>query len=159
MGLLDRLRGRDDAAPAEHATEPAGREPLETVESITSRRPGAEEEAELESARGRYAEYGIRPADLATVAAAYERALDEAGDERPAAECVAVIATAIGDHLLGHGYRWVVSTDPFGTDLAVEPRRRPVPVVVRTLVAVRWMQREHGWVEPVVSHLARAGRR
>jgi signal transduction histidine kinase len=32
-----------------------------------------------------------------------------------------------------------VSTDPFGTDLAVEPPRRPVPVVVRTLVAVRWI--------------------
>jgi hypothetical protein len=34
-----------------------------------------------------------------------------------------------------------------------------VPVVVRTLVAVRWMQRESGWVTGVVEHLARAGRR
>ena len=52
----------------------------------------------------------------------------------------------------------MVSTDPFGTDVAVEPPRRGVPVVVRTLVAVRWMKRERGWVEGVVTHLAGAGR-
>jgi len=74
-------------------------------------------------------------------------------------DCVTVVSTAIGDHLTGHGYRWVVSTDPFGTDLAVEPPHRPVPVVVGTLVAARWMARDSGWVEPVVTHLARAGRR
>ena len=47
------------------------------------------------------------------------------------------------------GYRWVVSTDPFGTDLAVEPPRRGIPVVTRMLVAVRWMARETGWIPGV----------
>ena len=126
------------------------------VETITSRRPTAEEEATLEAARAHYAERGIDPADLTSIAVAYEAALAEAGEEGAASECVTVLSTAIGDHLTQHGYRWVVSTDPFGTDLAVEPPRRAVPVVVRTLVAVRWMQRETGWVEPVVTHLARA---
>ena len=66
---------------------------------------------------------------------------------------------AFGDHLVGAGYRWVVTNDPFGTDVAVEPPRRGVPVVLRTLVAVRWMKRERGWVENVVGHLARTARR
>ena len=161
MGWLDRLRSRDDADdhdPVSSTDGGARDDAVAPVETITSRRPTAEEEARLEAARARYAEHGIDPADLATVASAYEAALVEAGEEGTASECVTVIATAIGDHLTHHGYRWVVSTDPFGTDLAVEPPRRPVPVVVHTLVAVRWMQRERGWVEPVVGHLARAGR-
>lgn len=163
MGWRDRLRGRDrdDAAGDEPAPVPAddAEDAVAAVDTITSRRLTAEEEATLEAARARYGERGIDPADLASIAAAYEAALAEAGDEGTAPECVDVLSTAIGDHLTHHGYRWVVSTDPFGTDLAVEPPRRPVPVVVRTLVAVRWMQRETGWVEPVVTHLARAGRR
>lgn len=167
MGWRDRLRGRDRDAAGE---EPAGAvddtdgadgsdDAVSGVETITSRRPTAAEEEPLEAARARYAEHGIDPADLSSIAAAYEAALAEAGEEGAASELVTVLSTAIGDHLTHHGYRWVVSTDPFGTDLAVEPPRRPVPVVVRTLVAVRWMQRETGWVEPVVTHLARAGGR
>ncbi len=161
MGLLDRLRGRD-RGDADGGPDPGTAETddvLAPVESITSRRLTAEEEATLEVARAGFAERGIDPADLSSVSAAYERLLGEAGDQGAAPECVSLISTAIGDHLVGHGYRWVVSTDPFGTDLAVEPPRRAVPVVVRTLVAVRWMQRESGWIEPVVTHLARAGRR
>ena len=166
MGWRDRLRGRDrdHAAGDEPAAVPpddadGADDAMSAVDTITARRPTAEEEATLEAARARYAERGIDPSDLATIAAAYEAALAEAGDEGAAPEVVAVLSTAIGDHLTHHGYRWVVSTDPFGTDLAVEPPRRPEPVVVRTLVAVRWMQRESGWVEPVVTHLARAGGR
>ncbi len=161
MGWLDRFRDRgdaDDHEPVATTDGGAGDDAVAPVETITSRRPTAEEEASLEEARARYAERGIDPADLATIAAAYEAALVEAGAEGAASELVSVLSTAIGDHLTHHGYRWVVSTDPFGTDLAVEPPRRPVPVVVRTLVAVRWMQRESGWVEPVVGHLARIGR-
>ncbi len=158
--MLDRLRGRDPDDAPEDTDLPAAEDddPVQAVDTITSRRPTPEEEARLDAARERYAERGIDPADLASIAAAYETALAEVGDEDPS-DCVAVLSTAIGDHLTGHGYRWVVSTDPFGTDLAVEPPRRPVPVVVGTLVAARWMARDSGWVEPVVSHLARAGRR
>lgn len=167
MGWRDRLRGRDrdDADGDEPAADviedtAGGADGAATVvETITSRRPTAEEEATLAAARAQYAERGIDPADLASIAVAYDTALAEAGEEGAASECVTVLSTAIGDHLTHHGYRWVVSTDPFGTDLAVEPPRRAVPVVVRTLVAVRWMQRETGWVGPVVTHLARAGHR
>jgi hypothetical protein len=157
MGIIDRIRGRE--RPDDDAPSNPGEDAVEPVESVTTRPPTPEEEADLEAARTRYAERGIDPTDLASIAAAYEQALEEAGHEGSASECVTVLATAIGDHLTGHGYRWVVSTDPFGTDLAVEPPRRKVPVVVHTLVAVRWMQRESGWVEPVVAHLAAAGSR
>jgi hypothetical protein len=164
MGFLDRLRGRehpDDDAPPEVDAAPldASEDAMEPMESVSTRPPTPEEEAELEEARTRYAARGIDPSDLASIAAAYDQALEEAAHEGTVSECVTVLATAIGDHLTGHGYRWVVSTDPFGTDLAVEPPRRKVPVVVHSLVAVRWMQRESGWVEPVVTHLATAGSR
>ncbi len=108
--------------------------------------------------RARYADHGIDPADLATIEAAWDRAV-AAPDDDAAAEVVDVIGTAVGDHLVTAGYRWVVSSDPFGTDLAVEPPRKGVPVVTRMLVAVRWMARETGWVTGVVEHLARSGRR
>jgi hypothetical protein len=158
VGLLDRWRGlgRDDGAEPEPGA-PSPDDAVTPVESITSRRPSPEEEAALDAARVLYPAHDIDPTDLSSIATAYERALEEAGEEGAAPELVTVLATAIGDHLVGHGYRWVVSTDPFGTDLAVEPPRRPVPVVVHTLVAVRWVKRETGWVEPVVEHLARAG--
>ena len=163
MGLLDRWRGRDDekstSSEPESSGGPAPVEATEPVDTITSRRPSPEEESVLDAARAHYAAHGIDPADLSSIASAYERALDEAGEEGGAAEAVTVLATAVGDHLVTRGYRWVVTTDPFGTDLAVEPPRRPVPVVVSTLVAVRWMQRERGWLTGVVEHLARAGSR
>ena len=159
MGWLDRLRGSGDDGHQDPVAPPdgGGDEDAAPVEAITTRRPNPEEQARLDAARAGYAARGIDPADLTSIAAAYDAALAESGEEAAAAESVTVLATAIGDHLTHHGYRWVVSTDPFGTDLAVEPPRRPVPVVVRTLVAVRWMQRETGWVEPVVGHLARTG--
>ena len=38
------------------------------------------------------------------------------GVDETAADAVTVIGTAIGDHLVTvGGYRWVMSTDPFGT--------------------------------------------
>ena len=84
---------------------------------------------------------GIDPGDLATVAAAYDRALDRHEGE-DASAVIDMLGTAMGDHLVTvGGYRWVVCIDPFGTDLAVEPPRRGVPVVTRMLVAVRWMAR------------------
>ncbi len=178
MGFLDRLRGRgdDDAtAPAEDAegAGDAGRfgdagtagsgavEGVEPLEEIGVRRLSPEEEAVLEEARAGYAAHGIDPADLSTIAAAYDRAVDRVGDSGDAtSDVVAVLGTAIGDHLVAvAGYRWVMSTDPFGTDLAVEPPRRGVPVVTRMLVAVRWMARERGWVAGVTGHLADVGRR
>ncbi|HET7762092.1 MAG TPA: hypothetical protein VFL46_06995 [Phycicoccus sp.] len=163
MGLLDRWRGRENEEATSSGSEPSGGtaplEATEPVDTITSRRPTADEESVLDAARAHYAAHAIDPADLASIASAYERALDEAGEEGAAAEAVTVLATAVGDHLVTRGYRWVVTTDPFGTDLAVEPPRRPVPVVVSTLVAVRWMQRERGWLTGVVEHLARAGSR
>lgn len=162
MGLFDRMRGRgaDDDDASTEAPRVEGVEGVEPLEEIGVRRPTAEEESTLQAARAGYAEHGIDPADLATVVTAYELALDAHDEAADSSAVVAMIATAIGDHLVATaGYRWVVSTDPFGTDLAVEPPARGVPVVTRTLVAVRWMGRERGWIPGVTTHLARAGRR
>ncbi len=166
MGFLDRLRGRDDPATTPDddpdAVSGAGGDDdlagVDAVEEIGIRRLTAEEEATLEAARAGYAAHGIDPADLASIAAAYDRALDDLGDE-DSSGVVEVLGTAVGDHLVAAaGYRWVVSSDPFGTDLAVEPPRRGVPVVTRMLVATRWLGRERGWVPGVVGHLAQVGR-
>lgn len=159
MGILERFRRRDDSDGSD--ADAGGGESFDDVapvEEVATRPLTAEEDARLESQRLRYADLDIDPADLSTIAAAWEAAVDR-GHEDEASDVVTTVSTAIGDHLVGHGYRWVMSTDPFGTDLAVEPPRRGVPVVVRTLVAVRWMQRQRGWLEGVVTHLARAGRR
>jgi hypothetical protein len=166
MGFLDKLRGRDDGPTAPDDDPDAvsgsgagdGLDGIDAVEEIGTRRLTPEEQAELEAVRAGYAEHGIDPADLDSVAAAYDRALDRHDDEDSSA-VVELLGTAVGDHLVAvGGYQWVVSTDPFGTDLAVEPPRRGVPVVTRMLVAVRWMGRERGWIPGVVGHLARVGR-
>ena len=128
--------GYDPVTEADRAAERALREAIETA----------------------YPDHGIDPADLASIATAYDRAV-ERPDDADTASVIDVLGTAIGDHLVSAGgYRWVVSTDPFGTDLAVEPPRRGVPVVTTMLVAVRWMSRERGWVDGVVGHLVRIGR-
>ena len=166
MGLFDRLRGRDDGSPGPEddpdavsgstGDDTAGVEP---VEEVGIRRLTAEEEAALEVVRTGYAGHGIDPADLESIAAAYDRALEAHDDDHDSASVVDLLGTAVGDHLVAAGgYRWVVATDPFGTDLAVAPPRRGVPVVTRMLVAVRWMGRERGWVSGVVGHLADVGR-
>ena len=162
MGLFDRLRGRETDAedatddPAAGGSEVEG---VESLEEIGIRRLTAEDESTLDEVRARYAEHGIAPADLDTIAAAYDRALDAGEGAVESSDVVALVSTAIGDHLVATaGHRWVVSTDPFGTDLAVEPPRPGLPVVPRTMVAVRWMGRERGWIPGVVGHLARAGR-
>jgi hypothetical protein len=166
MGFLDKLRGRDDGPPPPDDDPDAvsGTRPdddldgIYAVEEVGTRRLTADEEAGLEAARAGYAAHGIDPADLDSVAAAYDRALEHHGDD-DASSVVEVLGTAVGDHLVAvGGYRWVVSTDPFGTDLAVEPPRRGMPVVTRMLVATRWMARERGWIPGVVGHLARVGR-
>ena len=168
MGLFDRIRGRDtddgrDGTASERSApegDGGSLEGVEPVESVGTRRLTGDEEAALEQVRGAYAEHGIDPADLASIAAAYDTALErhDGGDES-AAEAVTVIGTALGDHLVAAGgYRWVMSTDPFGTDLAVEPPRRGIPVVTRMLVAVRWMARERDWLVGVAEHLVRLGR-
>ena len=164
MGFLDRIRGRggDDGpqAPDEEARPTDGEvvDGVAPLEEIGVRRLTAEEEQALEAARAGYAEHDIDPVDLETVVAAYDRALEQ-HDAEDASAVVDLLGTAIGDHLVATaGYRWVVSTDPFGTDLAVEPPRRGIPVVTRMLVAVRWMARETGWIPGVIGHLARMGR-
>lgn len=166
MGFLDKLRGRDAGSPgpdddpdAVSGTADVGDlDGIDAVEEIGTRRLTADEEAALEAVRTGYAEHGIDPADLDSIAAAYDRALDRHDDEDSSA-VVELLGTAVGDHLVAvGGYGWVVSSDPFGTDLAVEPPRRGVPVVTRMLVAVRWMSRERGWMPGVVGHLARTGR-
>ena len=167
MGFLDRLRGRDDAATPPDDDPDAvsgsgggddGLDGIEALDEIGTRRLTPEEEAGLEAVRAGYAEHGIDPADLDTIAAAYDRAF-ERHDELDSSAVVELLGTAVGDHLVAvGGHRWVVCTDPFGTDLAVEPPRRGVPVVTRMVVAVRWMGRERGWIPGVVGHLARTGR-
>lgn len=166
MGFLDKLRGRGDD-PVEPTPEDRGGPDavaddeatgIAAIDEIGTRRLTADEEAALDAVRAGYAAHGIDPGDLASVSAAYDRALADAADE-DASAVVELLGTAVGDHLVAAGgYRWVVSTDPFGTDLAVEPPRRGVPVVPRMLVAVRWMGREQGWIPGVVGHLARIGR-
>jgi hypothetical protein len=165
VGLFDRLRGRDDPPPPDDRDAGPGSgggdetSVVEPVEEIGIRRLTADEEAGLEAVRAGYAGHGIDPSDLETIAAAYDRALDAHDDGSDSAAVVELLGTAVGDHLVAAGgYRWVVATDPFGTDLAVEPPRRGVPVVTRMLVAVRWMGRERGWVSGVVGHLADVGR-
>jgi hypothetical protein len=165
VGLFDRLRGRDDP-PADDDRDTGGGSDggaeasvVEPVEEVGIRRLTADEEAGLEAVRAGYGEHGIDPSDLESIAAAYDRALDAHDDDTDSAAVVELLGTAVGDHLVAAGgYRWVVATDPFGTDLAVEPPRRGVPVVTRMLVAVRWMGRERGWVSGVVGHLADVGR-
>ncbi|MFL6171121.1 MAG: hypothetical protein ACJ711_15715, partial [Ornithinibacter sp.] len=126
MGFLDKLRGRDDSPTPTPDDDPdavsgAGAgdasNGIDAVEEIGTRRLTAEEEAALETARTGYAGHGIDPADLDSIAAAYDRALEEYVDGDSSA-VVEVIGSAIGDHLVAAGgYRWVVATDPFGTDL------------------------------------------
>jgi len=167
MGFLDKLRGRDEgtASPDDDPDAVSGTggadgplDGIDAVEEIGIRRLTPDEEAALEAVRAGYAALGIDPADLDSVAAAYERAL-ESSDHGDSSAVVELLGTAVGDHLVAAGgYRWVVSTDPFGTDLAVEPPRRGVPVVTRMLVATRWLGRERGWMPGVVEHLAQVGR-
>ncbi|HET7821134.1 MAG TPA: hypothetical protein VFL10_06375 [Ornithinibacter sp.] len=166
MGFLDKLRGRDDGPdrPDDDPDAVSGTgadedlDGIYAVEEVGTRRLTADEEGALESVRAGYAAHGIDPADLDSVSAAYDTALEHHGDE-DASSVVELLGTAVGDHLVAvGGYRWVVSTDPFGSDLAVEPPRRGMPVVTRMLVATRWMGRERGWIPGVVGHLARVGR-
>jgi hypothetical protein len=163
MGLFDRLRGRDsetdEGGEVTAGTDVDDVEGVEPLEEIGIRRLTPEDEASLDAVRAAYAAHGIDPADLDSIATAYHHALDAGEGAIESSDLVALISTAIGDHLVASaGYRWVVSTDPFGTDLAVEPPRHGIPVVTRTLVAVRWMGRERGWIPGVTGHLARAGR-
>ncbi len=164
MGVFDRFRGRserEDHAPAPAMDDQAPEDSIDVapIDEILTRAPTASEQVQLDAARARYADHGIDPSDLGSVAGAYDRALARA-DGVGGSDVVEVIAIALGDHLVDQaGYRWVVSTDPFGSDLAVAPPRRGAPVVTSSLVAVRWMSRESGWIPGVAEHLARAGGR
>ena len=72
------------------------------VEEVGTRRLTADEDAALDAIRGGYAEHGIDPADLDTIAAAYDRALDLHG--RPDSSAVVeLLGTAVGDHLVAVG--------------------------------------------------------
>ena len=90
MGFLDKLRGRDDepARPDDDPDAVSGTRRRTTtldgiyaVEEVGTRRLTADEEAALEAVRAGYAAHGIDPADLDSVAAAYDRALEHHGDE------------------------------------------------------------------------------
>lgn len=175
MGIFDRFRGRSgsgDGSGAVDATADDGASAdamdVAPVEEILTRALTTSEQEQLDAARARYADHDIDPGHLDSIAAAYDRALAKAdgaegaeeSDVPDVSDVVAVISVALGDHLVDEaGYRWVVSTDPFGSDLAVAPPRRGAPVVTRTLVAVRWMSQESGWIPGVAQHLARAGNR
>ena len=54
---------------------------IDAVEEVGIRRLTADEEAALEAVRAGYAEHGIDPADLDSIAAAYDRALDAHDDD------------------------------------------------------------------------------
>ena len=84
MGFLDKLRGRDDepARPDEGPAAAGGAgdddelDGIYAVEEVGTRRLTADEDAALDAIRAGYAEHGIDPADLDSIAAAYDRALD-----------------------------------------------------------------------------------
>ena len=85
MGFLDRLRGRDDDAgrPDDDPDAVSGTggddddlDGIYAVEEVGTRRLTADEEAALEAVRAGYAAHGIDPADLDSIAAAYDRALE-----------------------------------------------------------------------------------
>ena len=133
MGFLDRIRGRgdDDARGPNTAADDSplapdgalGASPMSASSpwrrSGYARSPSMSRRGSTRSARPVPA--GIEPGDLATVAAAYDRALDRHEGE-DASAVIDMLGTAMGDHLVTvGGYRWVVCIDPFGTDLAVEP--------------------------------------
>jgi len=170
MGIFDRFRGRSepgDGSGDADATAPddgasADAMDVAPVDEILTRAPTTSEQEPLDAARARYPEHDIDPGHLDSIARAYDRALarTDGAEGADGSDVVAVVSVALGDHLVEEaGYRWVVSTDPFGSDLAVAPPRRGAPVVTRSLVAVRWMSRESGWIPGVAEHLARAGRR
>ena len=50
-----------------------------------------------------YAGHGIDPADLESIAAAYDRALDAHDDDHDSASVVELLGTAVGDHLVAAG--------------------------------------------------------
>ena len=110
MGFLDRLRGRDDepARPDEGAAATGGAGDAEAldgiyaVDEVGTRRLTADEDAALDAIRAGYAEHGIDPADLDSVAAAYDRALELHGHEDSSA-VVELLGTAVGDHLVAVG--------------------------------------------------------
>ena len=89
MGFLDRLRGRDDDQPGPtRARMPSAAsggddelDGIDAVEEVGTRRLTADEDAALDAMRAGYAEHGIDPADLDSIAAAYDRALDGHDDE------------------------------------------------------------------------------
>ena len=90
MGFLDKLRGRDDepGRPDDDPDAVSGTgdddalDGIYAVEEVGTRRLTADEEAALEAVRAGYAAHGIDPADLDSVAAAYDPALEHHGDER-----------------------------------------------------------------------------
>ena len=81
MGFLDKLRGRDDepGRPDDDPDAVSGTgdddddlDGIYAVEEVGTRRLTADEEAALEAVRAGYAAHGIDPADLDSVAAAYD---------------------------------------------------------------------------------------
>ena len=130
------------------------------MEEVGTRRLTADEEAALDAVRAGYAAHGIDPADLDSIAAAYDRALDAPRRRRDSVErsssCSAPrSATTWWPPAATAG--WSAPTRSAPTWPSSHPRRG-VPVVTRMLVAARWMGRERGWVAGVVGHLADVGR-
>ena len=153
MGFLDKLRGRDDDPTGPTTTGCRERRAATATTSTDLRGRGdrhptahADEEAALEAVRAGYAAHGIDPADLDSIAAAYDRPWTHHGDEDSSSRRRAARHRGRRPPRGRRRLPWVVSTDPFGTDLAVEPPRRGMPVVTRMLVATRWMGRERGWI-------------
>lgn len=151
MGLFGRRRDNSESSAdtAESLAEPG----TDLADEITTAALGAQEEEHLNRARAAYRQHAIDPTDLASISAAYDAGI-RTGDT----DLIGVLATAIGDHLCERaGYRWVLVTDTFGTDLGLLGPRRRATSMPHTLVAVRWMRGETGWVAGVVEHLAQQG--
>lgn len=148
MGLFRRSGRRDEdagdgvaAAPDESVGEP--------VEAISAAPLGDAERSRIVAALAELASTGVDVDDLASLAAAFDAAVDR-GD----ASVLPLLAVGVGEHLHRHAeLHWAVITDSFGRDLGLQGSRRDLHVVPDSLLSARWMRREKGWLERAVGHL------
>ncbi len=95
----------------------------------------------------------VQPFNLAALDRAYAAWIESGPTEVPLINAtIHCVGVAFGQSLLdgvGLGFRWVIATDEYGTDLAVYglPNQADVLVFPATFVAKRWEARETNFLE------------